>query len=148
MKKRSSNHIISSLIKTRQNDRDMIMNSILVAIGVNILSSGIVEIIAPQNKGALLTIIGSLICIAVAIHISYSKYKMLNRTSRLEGVFIHNRKKRTFVPIFDYAISENMQENLVSACTENKALKKNWECDFCCLAFCRTYGDGKNLSIF
>lgn len=49
------------------------MTSVLIAIGVNLLSTGIVELLGIQNKGIILIVIGMFISIGVVVRISTSK---------------------------------------------------------------------------
>lgn len=128
-KKNTPDHIISTLMNIQKSNRDLITNSILIAIGVNLLSTGVIELIGPQHKGWILVLFGVTICFFVAFHISYLKYRSLMRTINIKGVFIHNSSTKALLPIADYRISEKMEQYLQAAFTENKAIKRSWEKD-------------------
>ena len=52
--------IFSTLIESQKKSYELIMTSVLIAIGVNLLSTGIVELLGIQNKGIILIVIASL----------------------------------------------------------------------------------------
>lgn len=135
MRENNPEHIVSSMMGIQKSDRDLILQSILVAVGVNILSSGIVELINPPSKGILLMSIGLFVCIVTAVYLSYSKYRKLKRKLKIKGVFIYNSERKKLVPIKQYEISEKMCDYLASAFVENKALKRHWLKDDL-VAFC------------
>lgn len=48
--------IFSTLIESQKKSYELIMTSVLIAIGVNLLSTGIVELLGIQNKGIILIV--------------------------------------------------------------------------------------------
>ena len=73
--------IFSTLIESQKKSYELIMTSVLIAIGVNLLSTGIVELLGIQNKGIILIVIGMFISIGVVVRISTSKINELNQNS-------------------------------------------------------------------
>ena len=62
--------IFSTLIESQKKSYELIMTSVLIAIGVNLLSTGIVELLGIQNKGIILIVIGMFISIGVVVRIT------------------------------------------------------------------------------
>lgn len=58
--------IFSTLIESQKKSYELIMTSVLIAIGVNLLSTGIVELLGIQNKGIILIVIGMFISIGAS----------------------------------------------------------------------------------
>lgn len=118
--------IFLTLIENQKNSYELIMTSVLIAIGVNLLSTGIVELLGIQNKGLILIIIGIIISIGVVVRISISKIKELNQTTKINGFVIYDEENHKLIGVPEYDISTDMVKYLDSAFAENKALEKLW----------------------
>lgn len=105
------------------------MTSVLIAIGVNLFSTGIVELIGLKNRAIILIIFGLVTCIGVIIRIAYSKVKELNQTTEIKGFVIYDEANRELIKVPEYKISTDMVDYLQSAFSENKALEKLWQQD-------------------
>ena len=121
--------IFSTLIENQKNSYELIMTSVLIAIGVNLLSTGIVELLGLENKACSLIIVGVLISIGVVIRISTSKIKELNQTIRMDGFVIYDEETHKLIGVPEYEISTDMVRYLDSAFAENKALEKLWNAE-------------------
>lgn len=122
-------HIFSTLIENQKNSYELIMTSVLIAIGVNLLSTGIVELLGIENKACSLIVVGILISIGVIIRISTSKIKELNQTIRMDGFVIYDEENHKLIGVPEYEVSTDMVRYLDSAFAENKALEKLWNAE-------------------
>lgn len=118
--------IFSTLIESQKKSYELIMTSVLIAIGVNLLSTGIVELLGIQNKGIILIVIGMFISIGVVVRISTSKINELNQTTKINGFVIYDEESHKLIGVPEYGISTDMVECLDCAFAENKALEKLW----------------------
>lgn len=118
--------IFSTLIESQKKSYELIMTSVLIAIGVNLLSTGIVELLGIQNKGIILIVIGMLISIGVVVRISTSKINELNQTTKINGFVIYDEESHKLIGVPEYGISTDMVKYLDCAFAENKALEKLW----------------------
>ena len=118
--------IFSTLIESQKKSYELIMTSVLIAIGVNLLSTGIVELLGIQNKGIILIVIGMFISIGVVVRISTSKINELNQMTKINGFVIYDEESHKLIGVPEYGISTDMVEYLDCAFAENKALEKLW----------------------
>ena len=118
--------IFSTLIESQKKSYELIMTSVLIAIGVNLLSTGIIELLGIQNKGIILIVIGMFISIGVVVRISTSKINELNQMTKINGFVIYDEESHKLIGVPEYGISTDMVEYLDCAFAENKALEKLW----------------------
>ena len=121
--------VFSSFIENQKNSYELIMTAVLIAIGVNLLSTGIVNLLAFSHRDIVLIIVGVAISIGVVVKIFNTKLKGLNKTISIKGFIIYNEKDKQLVKIPEYGISEDMVRYLESAFSENKALEMLWKRD-------------------
>lgn len=119
-------HVFSTLVESQKNSYELIMTSVLIAVGVNLLSTGIIELIGFEYKEAALIAIGIIISLGVVIRISHSKIKELNQAIKIKGFIIYNKENHKILGIPEYEISTDMERYLDCAFSENKALEKLW----------------------
>lgn len=118
--------VFSTLIQSQKSGYELIMTSVFITIGVNLLSTGIAELFSFQHKNLILIIIGAIISIGVIIRITLSKIKELNQTIKVNGFVIYDEENHEIVGVPEYTVSTDMVGYLNSAFAENEALKKLW----------------------
>ena len=121
--------LVSSLIEEQKKSEYLVLTSVLIAIGVNVFSSGIIALLGLEHSGVIQILVGILICICVVFRIVLSRLKSLNQTVELEGFIIYNEKEKKIVNVPEYEISTDMVMYLKSAFSENKALETLWNKD-------------------
>ena len=119
--------LFSTLLQNQKSGYELIMTSVLIAIGVNLLSTGIVELLGFKQKDLALVIIGIVISIGVIIRIMISRIKELNQTVKIDGFVIYDEENHKIIKVPEYDICTDMIKYLNSACAENQALKKLWD---------------------
>lgn len=118
--------VLTNLLETQKSNRDLIMSSVLLAVGVNLLSSGIAELVCEQYRSWAFVFVGALICVGVIIWSICSKLHNASNMINVEGFVIYNEKKHEIIDVPEYSISTDMVKYLQAACTENKAIEKIW----------------------
>ena len=118
--------LFSTLLQNQKSGYELIMTSVLIAVGVNLLSTGIVKLLGFEQKELVLIIIGAAICMGVIIRIMFSKIKELNQTAKIKGFVIYDEENHRIIKVPEYNICTDMIEYLNSACAENQALQKLW----------------------
>ena len=118
--------VFSTLIENKKDSSSLIMTSVLIAVGVNLLSTGIVELLSFRYKGIILIVLGIVLSLGVIGRIVWRKLGELNQTTKFEGFVIYDEDSRKIIGVPEYEISEDMVRYLNSAFSENKALEKLW----------------------
>ena len=125
--------IFSSLIDNKKENYSLIMTSVLVAVGVNILSTGIVDLLELrfgfQIKGVILIAIGTFLSLGVLAWNAWLKFKRLNQTKNFEGFIIYDEINHKIIGVPEYTISTDMAQYQQWSSSENKALEKLWNKD-------------------
>ncbi len=122
-------HIITSLIKEQQKTKELVMTAVLVAIGVNLCSTGIVALLGVEHSAIILICMGTAVWVGVLAKITYTRSKALDQTVKLKGFIVYNRKSKKLIDIPEYEIATDMTRYLQSAFYENKALETLWKQD-------------------
>lgn len=97
--------IFSNYINLQKDYSELILTSVLIAVGVNLLSSGITEVLDGTHKASLIIIGGLAVCILVIIRTIYYKVKELCKTARIEGFILYDSQSRKVLPVPEYDIS-------------------------------------------
>lgn len=118
--------IFSTLIDRQRTSYELILTSVIVALGVNLLSSGIVELVGKQYKGIILTIIGIILSVGIILKLIQIKFKEINQTAKIDGFIIYNDDTHELLDVPEYRICSDMVNYLKAAFSENKALEKLW----------------------
>ena len=121
------NNVFSNLLESQNKIHELISTVVLVAIGVNILSTGVVELFNFPNKEIVFILIGAVILVSVIVKTIKTRLKSLNQTISIDGFFIYNQKEKAIVKVPQYNISGDMVKYLDSAFSENKALEMLWK---------------------
>ena len=124
--------VFSTLIDNKKDSYGLIMTSVLSAVGVNLLSTGIVELFGFQYKEIVLIVLGVLLSLGVIAKIALTKLRELNQTTKFEGFVIYDEDNHKIVGVPEYGISTDMARYQKSASSENKALEKLWNKDSIC----------------
>lgn len=119
-------HLFATLLQNQKSGYELVMTSVLITVGVNLLSTGIVELLGFQYKEIILIIMGITISLGVIARITWVKLKNLNQTTKFEGFIIYDEDNRKIIGVPEYEISTDMVRYLGSAFSENKALEKMW----------------------
>lgn len=118
---------IADLLAFKTNIFEIFVLAVLIALGVNILSSGIVEYF---NFSSLKMIsVGSLLIILGAVIFLRNAYPMNNGKYDFEGIVCLDNEKKELVSIEGYDFTEEVSRYLKALCAENKAIKKLWTDD-------------------
>ena len=106
--------------------KNVILSSILAAIGVNLFVSGIVMILR-NDYAILLLISGVIIFIGTACYYIIGQLRRLKKNQLFTGFFVYNRKQKRIVNVPRYEIAEYLWQEMMSICHHNKELKAIWE---------------------
>ena len=94
----AKNKIFSSLIDNKRESSGLIMTSVLVAVGVNMLSTGIVDLLELrfgfQIKEVILITIGIFLSLGVLAWNAWTNFRRLNQTKKFEGFIIYDETIR------------------------------------------------------
>ncbi|WP_097340885.1 hypothetical protein [Escherichia coli] len=115
---------IADLLAVKTNIFEVFIVAVLIALGVNILSSGVVgyfnlSFLKMIVVGALLIILGATIFLRNAYPMNNGKYDF-------EGVVCLDNEKKELISIEGYDFSEEVSRYLKGLCAENKAIHKSW----------------------
>lgn len=129
----AKNKIFSSLIDNKRESSGLIMTSVLVAVGVNMLSTGIVDLLGLrfgfQIKEVILITIGIFLSLGVLAWNAWTNFRRLNQTKKFEGFIIYDEINHKIISVPEYTISTDMAQYQQWASSENKALEKLWKED-------------------
>lgn len=129
----AKNKIFSSLIDNKRESSGLIMTSVLVAVGVNMLSTGIVDLLGLrfgfQIKEVILITIGIFLSLGVLAWNAWTNFRRLNQTKKFEGFIIYDEINHKIISVPEYTISTDMAQYQQCASSENKALEKLWKED-------------------
>ena len=115
------------MINLKEIYKDIIITSIIIAIGVNILTEGILQFFDLEKYNFLLIVIGIILSLGVIIFYAYKKMKSINSSIEFKGFIIYDKLSNTILNIPRYDISGDMCKYLKGAFAENKKLKEIWD---------------------
>ena len=121
--------VFSSLVNNKKDNYSLIMTSVLVAVGVNLLSTGIVDIFGFQYSEIIFIVLGILLSLGVIAWNALSKLRALNQTTKFKGFVIYDEDNHKIVDVPEYEISTDMAKYQQCASSENKAFEKLWNKD-------------------
>ena len=119
--------IISTLINEFRNAKNMIFISVLIALGVNLLTTGIINYFSLNDSPVFLVILGVVLSVGIVLLILFSNVKAMTKNKSIEGYFIYDVKNKSLKDIPEYDISGDMREYLNALFAENEAIKALWE---------------------
>lgn len=124
---KKNNNILSQLINLKEIYKDIIITSVIIAIGVNILTEGILKVFDLEKYNFLLIVIGIILSLGVIIFYAYEKMKSINSSVEFKGFIIYDKLSNTILKIPRYDISGDMCRYLKGAFAENEKLKELWD---------------------
>lgn len=121
-----NNHIISEFRETKAKSFEVIILSICMALGINILASGIM-LLVEQELAVVFIVIGIILTTLTFIILFMRLLKSLNKNEEIKGFFIYDNVEHDIVSVSEYGISEDMNRYLNAAFEENEAIKTHWK---------------------
>ena len=121
--------VFSSFLESQNYSFELVLTVVLVAIGVNFFSDGLLELLNFPGKDIVFVIVGAIIALGFVFVLIRLKLKGLKKTTDIEGFIIYDKKEKALVRVPEYSISLDMINYLQSAFSENKALEKLWKQD-------------------
>lgn len=122
-----TNKVLKSAIIQKEKNNEILITSILIALGINIFTTGILGFFNIESKYLLLIIVGSIFCLSILLCYSISKIKKNNQEIKIEGLVIYDKVSNKIIKIPEYRISEDIVRCLNGSFVENKALDKKWQ---------------------
>jgi hypothetical protein len=118
--------IINKITDEKNRGMELILVSVIITIGVNMLYSGLISLFNLENKIHIQIIGGIILSIVVIILSIIIRVRTYNSFTKLSGFFILNKKEKNFLSVSDYPISEQMAEHIEAAISEDKSIRKKW----------------------
>lgn len=118
--------VFSNLIKNKKESNNLVMTSVLIAVGVNLFSTGMVELFGFPYKEMVLIVLGGILSLGIIGRSAWSKIKELNQSIKFDGFIIYDKNNHNILSVPEYDISMDMTKFLKSAFSENKAMEKIW----------------------
>lgn len=113
------------LISTRKNVFEIFVLTLVIALGVNLVSGSLSLI---WSKSLYIQIVFSAVCISFGLAFLTGKIlSSLTRVVSIEGVQLLDEKSNKIVEIERYRFSESSRDHMDSIFSENKAIKRLWE---------------------
>lgn len=120
------NKVLKSTLIQKEKNNEILITSIIVAFGINILTTGILGFFKLEDKYILLIIIGLIFSLIIIICYSILKIKQQNAKIEINGLIIYDAKNNKIIDIPEYDISNDMVKYLSAAFSESKVLADNW----------------------
>lgn len=115
---------IADLLAFKTNILEVFVVAVLIALGVNILSSGIVEYFGLSFL--TMVIVGSLLMTLGAVIFLRNAYPRNNGKYDIKGVVCLDLESKELISIEGYDFAEEVSHYLKGLCAENKAIHKLW----------------------
>ena len=122
-----NNAVLGNLQEKKEYTKQIIITSILIGVGVNTLTSGIIGTLGLESYSLTLVIAGAILSIGAVIYYLLSSIKKLNKEIKLDGFIVYDPENKSLIPIRRYEVVEDMNRYLSAAFSENKAIKSLWE---------------------
>ena len=123
------NKLVKMYVENQKHSYELILTAVLIAVGVNVLSSGLMGLLNIPHKSCVMILLGALIAGLVVANLFIKNTKSLNRCINLKGFIVYDKTNKKIISIPRYAVSEKMSDYLRSAFAENKAMEKIWKAD-------------------
>lgn len=118
--------VFSTLIDNKKYSYTLILTSIVLALGINLFSTGIAELIGFKYKEIVFIVLGLILSICVIAVIINVKLNELNQTIKFDGFFIYDKDTHKLTKIPEYPISNDMVSYLNAAFIEDHTLSEFW----------------------
>lgn len=117
--------IIQSIISGHKNFIKLVVVAILLAFGINLISS---QFVALTIFSPLVTVfLGLILCIISVLYLAANIFGGLIKNHTFDAFIVYDNEKNEIIPVPRYQFSENIYEYLEAAFKENSALKIIWE---------------------
>ncbi len=117
--------IVKGIILNRKNLIEIVVVTILLAFGVNLLAGRVLALTA--LKPLLPILVGAILCLGSIAYLSARLFGRHIESRTYEAFLIYNKKKKEIIPVQRYAFLEGIHQYMVGAFAENPALKTLWE---------------------
>lgn len=124
---KKNNAILATLQEKKEYTKQIVITSILIGVGVNTLTNGIIGLLGIESYNFTLLISGIILSIGAVIYNLLSSISKLNKVVTFDGCFIYDIGGKSIIPVKRYGIVEDMIEYLNAAFSENKAIQTLWE---------------------
>lgn len=119
------------IIKGKEQNIEVLIISVIVALGINLLSTGLTSLFNLDNNTLLLIIIGSVLSILVIFLYMILRIKSFDSVTEINGCFIFNKRKKDILPINNFQVSIDMKDYLNALLLERKDEKEKLDkCDY------------------
>lgn len=119
--------MLKELLQGRGAFLELLTAAVVLALGVNILASSLIDILALPQINQLLV---ALFVVLVALLLIGRKIMRAGHVHKsIEAVVLFSKKENRLVRIPRYRFSESLSDYIESLFSENEALKKIWESD-------------------
>jgi len=119
-------YVLSKLIEKKDIYKDIIITSVIIAIGVNILTEGILKIFNLEKSNFLLIIIGIILSVVVISFHAYKDLKSINNNINFKGFIVYDKLNNEIINVPRYDVSYDICRYLNAAFAEEDILKKMW----------------------
>lgn len=134
--------IVQNIISGRKNIIKLIVIAILLAFGINLISS---QFVALAIFSPFVTIfLGLVLCIISVLYLATNLFGGLIKNHTFDAFIVYNNEKNEIIPVPRYQFSEDIHEYLEAAFKENSALKTLWEKNKLSDFFAGEYKDKRN----
>ena len=118
---------LSNLLFQKSNFIEIILSSIFIALGINLISNSI-SIIEIDFLPILYLIIGIVFCILSFLYLIYKLF-LKKRTVMyyIDAFLVYDKNSNNLIDIPRYNFSEELKSYLEAACTEDKGIETIWE---------------------
>lgn len=117
--------IIQSIIIGHKNFIKLVVIAILLAFGINLISS---QFVALAIFSPLVTVfLGLILCVISVLYLAANIFGGLIKNHTFDAFIVYDNEKNEIIPVPRYQFSENICEYLEAAFKENSALKTIWE---------------------
>jgi hypothetical protein len=122
---RDENAVVRSIAMSRKNLFELAFTVILLALGLNLISSQLFSWL--EEKSLVLLIIGTLLCFVPIIYLLRGFFSERVKRAAFTASIAYNPIKRNLISIRRYDFSEKISDYIEAAFVENSALKTRWE---------------------
>ena len=120
-------YVLSKLIEKKDIYKDIIITTVIIAIGVNILTEGILKTFNLEKSNFLLIIIGIILSVVVISFHAYKDLKSINNNVNFKGFIVYDKLNNEIINVPRYYVSYDICRYLNAAFAEEDILKKMWD---------------------
>lgn len=117
--------LVKRVLQSRRNLCQLIIVAVLLALGVNLISSWIAHEFS--TKPWVIWVVGLLLVVIAGLYLVRFLIKESSVSQKFEAAIILDPKTKNHVEIEQYGFSKKFNNSLRAIIVENKALKTSWE---------------------